>query len=178
MSEKELRPPLGRPKDSTSNETLRRAEAASGIGAFEFDLLSKRWVWTPQVAVLFGLDPQTAPSQFHEWLSTVFPDDALKIRSALEISKSSGSFYVEFRVKGHDGRLHWLAGKGRWIPILTPAQGYYTARITTSMNASNSKQGSCPSMKRWRPESRSCGRKRTPWKCLTGPESRLALSLI
>jgi hypothetical protein len=66
---------------SASTELLRRAEAAGGIGAFEFDLVSKQWVWTPQLAVLFGLDPQTAPLQFNE------PDDALKISSALETSK-------------------------------------------------------------------------------------------
>ena len=116
MSEKKRKNQLGQPKVSTSNETLRRAEAASGIGAFEFDLASKHWVWTPQVAVLFGLDPQSAPSQFDEWLPAVFPDDALKISSALETSKSSGNFYVEFRVKRPDGRLHWLAGKGQVDP--------------------------------------------------------------
>ena len=116
MSEKKRKNQLGQPKVSTSNETLRRAEAASGIGAFEFDLASKHWVWTPQVAVLFGLDPQSAPSQFNEWLPAVFPDDALKISSALETSKSSGNFYVEFRVKRPDGRLHWLAGKGQVDP--------------------------------------------------------------
>ena len=116
MSEKKRKNQLGQPKVSTSKETLRRAEAASGIGAFEFDLASKHWVWTPQVAVLFGLDPQSAPSQFDEWLLAVFPDDALKIRSALETSKGSGNFYVEFRVKRSDGRLHWLAGKGQVDP--------------------------------------------------------------
>ena len=73
MSEKKRKNQLGQPKVSTSKETLRRAEAASGIGAFEFDLASKHWVWTPQVAVLFGLDPQSAPSQFDEWLLAVFP---------------------------------------------------------------------------------------------------------
>ena len=119
MSEKKRKSQPGQPKVSTSNETLRRAEAASGIGAFEFDLTSKHWVWTPQVAVLFGLDPQSAPSQFDEWLPAVFPDDALKISSALETSKSSGSFYVEFRVKRPDGTLHWLAGKGQVDPMRT-----------------------------------------------------------
>src|ERR1700750_1535422 len=111
MSEKKTKNQLGQPKVFTSTETLRRAEAASGIGAFEFDLASKHWVWTPQVAVLFGLDPQSAPSQFNDWLPAVFPDDALKIRSALETCKTSGQFYVEFRVKRPDGRLSWLAGK-------------------------------------------------------------------
>jgi PAS fold len=105
--------PRARPKVLTSNETLRRAEAASSIGTFEFNLTSKHWVWTPQVAVLFGLDLQSAPSQFNEWLAAVFPDEALKISSALETSMSSGSFYVEFRVRRPDGKLHWLAGKGQ-----------------------------------------------------------------
>ena len=113
MSEKKIKGQLGRPKVLTSNETLRRAEAASSIGAFEFNLTSKHWVWTPQVAVLFGLDLQSAPSQFNEWLAAVFPDDALKISSALETSMSSGSFYVEFRVRWPDDKLHWLAGKGQ-----------------------------------------------------------------
>ena len=116
MSEKKTKNKSGQTKVSASNETLRLAEAASAIGAFEFDLVSKHWVWTPQVAALFGLDPQSAPSQFSEWLTAVFPDDALKISSALETSKSNGSFYVEFRVKRPDGKLHWLAGKGQVNP--------------------------------------------------------------
>ena len=116
MSEKKRKSKPGRAKVSASNETLRRAEAASGIGAFEFDLTSKHFVWTPQVAVLFGLDPQSAPPKFDEWLLAVFPDDALKISSALETSKTSGHFYVEFRVKQPDGTLHWLAGKGQVDP--------------------------------------------------------------
>src|SRR6266478_3844482 len=39
-----------------SEERLRLAETASGIGMFELDLVSDRWEWTPHVAVLFGLD--------------------------------------------------------------------------------------------------------------------------
>ena len=39
-----------------------------------------------------------------------------KIRSALETARATGSFYVEFRVKRPDGRLHWLAGKGQVAP--------------------------------------------------------------
>ena len=100
-------------KVSTSDEALRRTEAASGIGTFELDLKSKDWVCTPQVAVLFGFDPQSAPSQFNEWLLAVFPDDALKIRGALETANNTGHFYAEFRVKQPNGRLHWLAGKGQ-----------------------------------------------------------------
>ena len=88
------------------------AELVSAIGAFEFDLVSKRWVWTPQIATLFGFDRPNAPAEFEEWLCRVFPDDALKIRNALDAACDSGSFYVEFRAKQPDGKLRWLAGKG------------------------------------------------------------------
>ena len=38
-----------------SEERLRLAEAASGIGTFEMDLASDQWEWAAQVAVLLSL---------------------------------------------------------------------------------------------------------------------------
>ncbi len=98
---------------ATSDERLRLAEAASGIGAFELDLASRHWAFSPQLPTLFGLDPQSAASDFEEWLHAVFVDDAPKIRTAMETSARSGHFYVEFRVKRPDGKLRWLAGRGQ-----------------------------------------------------------------
>jgi PAS domain S-box-containing protein len=95
------------------DESLPFAGAASGIGAFELDFASEQWAWTPQAAALFGRDPQALPATFEDSLRTVFADDAAKILGALESAKASGSYYVEFRVKQPDGRLHWLAGKGQ-----------------------------------------------------------------
>ena len=94
-------------------ERLRLGEAASGIGTFELDLASKQWEWSPQAALLFGLDPDNAPSQFEQWQRTVFVDDVPKIRAALEAAKQSGKYYVEFRARHPDGKLHWIAGKGQ-----------------------------------------------------------------
>ena len=89
------------------------AELVGTIGAFEFDLVSKRLVWTPQVATPFGFDRPNLPAEFEEWLRRGFPDDPLKIRNALDLASESGSFYVEFRAKQTDGKLRWLAGKGQ-----------------------------------------------------------------
>ena len=47
-----------------------------------------------------------------------FPDDALKIRAAVEGTRESRSFYVEFRARRPDGKFRWLAGKGQ---VLTRA---------------------------------------------------------
>ena len=71
------------------------------------------WTWSPLVAALFGLDYHAAPADFEDWYRTVFVDDAPKIRSALETAKQSGAFHVEFRVRQADGRLRWVAGRGR-----------------------------------------------------------------
>ena len=101
-------------KDSLRlGERLQLAEAAGGIGSFEFDPASRQWSWSPQVAALFGVDQHAASANFEESLRSVFVDDAPKIRAALEAAKESGTFYVEFRVRHADGRLRWLAGKGQ-----------------------------------------------------------------
>jgi PAS domain S-box-containing protein len=96
------------------DERLRLADVASAIGAFEMDLESGRWVWTRQVALLFRLEPDTAPADFDAWQrASVFADDVAKIGAAIDTARESGSYYVEFRVRDRDGRLHWLAGKGQ-----------------------------------------------------------------
>ena len=96
-----------------AEDRLRVAEAASGFGTFEIDLDSKDWDWSRQVAMLFGLDPQTAGRSFSSWESAIFVDDVPKIHEAFRAARRTGTFYVEFRVKHSDGRLHWIAGKGQ-----------------------------------------------------------------
>jgi PAS domain S-box-containing protein len=98
-----------------SGQTLAFAEAASGIGAFELDVESNEFRSTRQVAVLFGLDPSSASLNFQAWERAIFVDDAPKVRAAIETATQSGSYYVEFRVKHTDGKLHWLAGRGQVI---------------------------------------------------------------
>ena len=67
-----------------SDERLRRAEEASGVGTFELDLASDRWEWTPQVAVLFGLDPRGPELSFEDLQRSIFVDDVPKLRGAIE----------------------------------------------------------------------------------------------
>jgi PAS domain S-box-containing protein len=97
---------------STLQQELYEAERASGIGAFVLDLSSQEWAWSPPVAALFGFEAEHAPTAFDKWLEAIFVDDAPKIRKALENTRESGNFYVEFRIKTAAGPLHWLAGKG------------------------------------------------------------------
>lgn len=93
-----------------TEERFRIAQAAGGIGWFEWDLATNTWEWTPHVAVLFGFNPETPRPSFADWQPAIFIDDVPKLRSAVE--RAAGPYYVEFRVTHPDGSLHWIAGKG------------------------------------------------------------------
>ncbi len=95
-----------------TSEHLRLAEATAGIGAFELDLISERWVTTPRMAVLFGLDPGTTTQALSDWEKPIFADDRLKLRNALSAARQGGAFGVEFRVTHPDGSVHWLTARG------------------------------------------------------------------
>ena len=95
-----------------SDERLRRAEDASGVGTFELDLASRQWHWSPQVAVLFGFDPSREIS-FADLERTIFVDDLPKLQAAIETAVETGSFYVELRLRRPDDSFHWLAGSGQ-----------------------------------------------------------------
>jgi PAS domain S-box-containing protein len=98
-------------KPNARARRFRAAEVAGGLGAFEYDLDSQKWVWAPPVAQLFGLNPGPAPMDYEQWQRTVFVDDVPKILAALDAAREHG-FYVEFRVM-RDGVAKWLAGRGQ-----------------------------------------------------------------
>ena len=87
-----------------SRQRIRHVRDRSGFEGLEL---------VPQVAMLFGLDPETAGRSFSSWESVIFVDDVPKIHEAFRAARRTGTFYVEFRVKHSDGRLHWIAGKGQ-----------------------------------------------------------------
>ncbi|HUC73113.1 MAG TPA: ATP-binding protein [Stellaceae bacterium] len=95
-----------------TEERVRLAQMASGIGWFEWDLTTDAWEWTPPVAALFGFDPENPRRLFAEWLPAIFVDDVPKLHSAVETAAETGSYYVEFRVRHSDRSVHWIAGKG------------------------------------------------------------------
>jgi PAS domain S-box-containing protein len=95
-----------------TEERFRIAQAAGGIGWFEWDLTTDAWDWTPHVAILFGFDPETPRPQLADWQPAIFIDDAPKLRSAIEQAGEKGSYYVEFRVTHPDGSVHWITGRG------------------------------------------------------------------
>src|ERR1700732_214811 len=93
-------------------EMLRLAEVAGSIGAFELDLATDDWEWTPQIEALFGFDAGSRKRSFADWERAIFTDDLPKVRAAMEAAKQTGIYQVQFRVRHADGSVHGLAGRG------------------------------------------------------------------
>src|SRR5260221_332841 len=110
----------GRESDAVRSRALeereRLAQAAGGIATFRWDLASSECEMTPQIAALFGFGRDDPTPSFADWQRAIFADDFLKLRAAVEGAARTGSFYAEFRVRGSDGGLRWITGKGEASP--------------------------------------------------------------
>jgi len=96
---------------AASGEQLGLSDSA-GIATFQCDIESGDWTWSSQAAALFGLE---AAEALVGWEKSVFPDDLLKIRAAVETARENDTFYAEFRVHHPDKTVHWLAGRGQLV---------------------------------------------------------------
>ena len=93
-------------------ERFRLAQAAGGIGWFEWDLATGAWHTTPPVAALFGFDAARRPTAVADWEPAIFIDDVPKLHGAADAARATGTFFAEFRVRHRDLSVHWIAGKG------------------------------------------------------------------
>ena len=93
-------------------EMLRLGATAGGTATFELNVSEKQWRWSPHAGALFGFAPDAEDDSLQRWEQVVFADDLPKLRAATEEALSSGTLYVEFRVRHSDGSVHWIAAKG------------------------------------------------------------------
>ena len=74
-----------------TEERFRIAQAAGGIGWFEWDLVTDAWECSTHVAILFGFNPATPRPLFADWQPAIFIDDVPKLRSAVEVAGERGA---------------------------------------------------------------------------------------
>lgn len=96
---------------SAAEERLHLAEIAGGIATFEHDFSSGAWTLS---ARFWNLLDRTGgePPTFEDVARSIFPDDLLKLQTAVETARSTGMLQAEFRLRlGADVR--WLEARGR-----------------------------------------------------------------
>ena len=96
-----------------SEERMRLAQQAAGIGVFERNMQTGGSSWSPEMEAIFGLPPGMAPKTVDALVQLVHPEDRERLRQVITESFSAGTGAAEWRVIWPDGSLHWVSGRWR-----------------------------------------------------------------
>jgi PAS domain S-box-containing protein len=96
-----------------SEQRLRLAHQAAGIGTFELNLQTNVNCWTPELEAMYGLAPGTFEGTQEHWQRLLHPDDRCAALRQMAIAVQTGApVQAEWRVIWPNGTIHWLLG--RW----------------------------------------------------------------
>lgn len=101
-----------------SEERLRLAEHAAGLGVFDRDLTTNALHWDERSLEILGLE-HDAQITYEKFQAITFPDDRPIRQAALDRAldpNSIGDYKAEFRIiRQNDGSVRWIASTGKVI---------------------------------------------------------------
>ena len=97
-----------------SEEQLRLAQEASGVGVWDWDTRSNRVEWSDQNFRIFGLEPGKQKLDQSSFLTLVYPEDRPTVKLAIgEALRTGGELDAEYRIQRPDGSMRWVLAQGR-----------------------------------------------------------------
>jgi PAS domain S-box-containing protein len=76
---------------------LQLAQAAGGVGVWEYDIGRSSLIWSDEQKRLFGLPVDASPPDFASFMAHVHPEDRERMREAAAASWRAGGYDIEFR---------------------------------------------------------------------------------
>ena len=111
---------------------LRQAQAIANIGAWELDPADGKLKLSESACDIVGLDAQSCPSSYQEFLDIVHPDDRDMVEHTFQTTVAKGLPHdITHRIILPDGSLRWLLNRGE---TLSGANGEKTHRIGALQN--------------------------------------------
>jgi two-component system, cell cycle sensor histidine kinase and response regulator CckA len=97
-----------------SQERLQLALSAAHMAVWHWDVASRTLSWDEGFARLYGLDASSTVPPLEELIERVHPEDQENIRAAVRRAiDDTGELNCEFRIAFPNGRVRWVAGRGR-----------------------------------------------------------------
>ncbi len=89
------------------------AEEIVGLGYWRLDVATDEVTWSPNVARLYGLDPEAGP-QLDQFIALVHPEDRVAQQARLKAAREDGVDWklAVTRIRRPDGSLRYLEGHG------------------------------------------------------------------
>jgi PAS domain S-box-containing protein len=99
-----------------SEERLHLAQAAGGVGTWDWDPVRGVATCSEAYCHLYGLDPKGPGHQsLEDWLAQVHPDDRDRVQWIRGATLTSGRLENEYRIVRPDGSVRWIVDRG--VPI-------------------------------------------------------------
>jgi PAS domain S-box-containing protein len=121
-----------------SQSQLALALESSKTAMFDWDILAQRGSWNPQMASIYGFNPDGKFISAHEWRALFHPDDAPRLAEEAErVYREHDQFQFEYRALRPDGEIRWILSHGR---IVRDADGTAIRMIGTHADITERKQ--------------------------------------
>jgi len=104
----------------SSEELLRLAFEAGGLGTFDWSVAEGRVTWSHETERIFGLAPGTFGGRVEDWRARVHPADGDEAERIARSALASGHYAHEHRIVRPDGEVRWVASRAR---VLRDAAG-------------------------------------------------------
>lgn len=96
-----------------STERLQLATEASGVGVWDYQLVTGKLIWNDSMYALYGV-PRTAALAYEAWHDAVLPEDMSDAEAALKATLEKGVPYdLNFRIRRGDGVVRVIHARAR-----------------------------------------------------------------
>ena len=92
---------------------LALAQSAAQAGFWNWDIVSGKPTWTPELFQLLGLDPATTEASFEAWQSVLHPDDLQEAVGRIgDAVRDHVPLVNEYRIVLPSGQTRWIYARG------------------------------------------------------------------
>ena len=95
-----------------SQQRLKLATEAAGVGIWEFDLKSRRYHWDSAMFALYGLNPRRVNERNDDWHELLLPGELVRIKAATRaVLRQRQAFNLTFQIRRQDGELRFMRNR-------------------------------------------------------------------
>src|SRR6185312_7591678 len=121
----------------SSQRRLRLAQFAAGLAIWEWDLTTNEVIWSPELAALHGLPPEDYDKSLDRYLSTVHPDDRIRIQDSMASLEQNDNVQMDYRIQVPGLEERWLAS---WATLTRDDDGKPTNIVGMAMDITERKK--------------------------------------